>query len=472
VGELAEVRELFQLRRGVFTAVASDGRRYLMTERTGEQVGRSTRLQQRLLERLATGPAGIEELCALANGEPDTVDATVTGWRAGGWLTVTVTWQNRRLYTIVPHRRPPPRPDSAPSGRVLSRLAIIRRVARDLVIESPKAWCDLHIHDAELLPAVVGAMAGRGSELLPTRVARALWRDLCWAGIAVAPESEQAELRVRQWYAHELWFHQRTRIGDRHQLGDADFAGTWWARGVYEPLPARPDPFPGPAVELYRPDVDALRTNDAPLAAVVEDRRSIREHDDDHPLRADQLGELLYRSARTRRVRADQGVEFQSRPYPNGGSFYELELYPVVHRVSGLEPGMYHYDPHGHRLERVCEPNRATRNLLEIARSASGTSRLPQLLLVISARFGRVMWKYEQIAYALILKHVGVLYQTIYLTATAMGLAPCGLGTGDADSFAEATGRDPLVESSVGEVLLGSRRREPADPPRAAVAGA
>jgi SagB-type dehydrogenase family enzyme len=297
-----------------------------------------------------------------------------------------------------------------------------------------------------------------------------LWRDLCWAGILVAPESEQAE-PVRQWYAHELWFHQRTRIGDRHQLGRG-FGGTWWGRGVHEPLPARPAPFGGLAVELYRPDLDALRIRDVPLAAVVEDRRSIREYDDDHPLRADQLGELLYRCGRTRWVRSDQGVEFQSRPYPNGGSFYELELYPVVHQVAGVDPGMYHYDSHDHRLERVCEPNRATRNLLETARTAAAAERLPQLLLVVSARFGRVMWKYEQMSYALILKHVGVLYQTIYLAATAMGLAVCGLGAGDADSFAEATGRDPLVEGSVGEVLLGSRCRELADLPRAGVAGA
>jgi SagB-type dehydrogenase family enzyme len=61
------------------------------------------------------------------------------------------------------------------------------------------------------------------------------------------------------------------------------------------------------------------------------------------------------------------------------------------------------------------------------------------------------------IAYSLILKHVGVVYQTMYLAATAMGLAPCALGCGDSDRFARAAGIDYYVESSVGEFLLGSR---------------
>jgi len=61
-------------------------------------------------------------------------------------------------------------------------------------------------------------------------------------------------------------------------------------------------------------------------------------------------------------------------------------------------------------------------------------------------------------AYALVLKDVGVLLQTFYLVATAMGLAPCALGGGDSDLFARASGLDWLVEGAVGEFVLGSRR--------------
>jgi SagB-type dehydrogenase family enzyme len=80
----------------------------------------------------------------------------------------------------------------------------------------------------------------------------------------------------------------------------------------------------------------------------------------------------------------------------------------------------------------------------------------PQILLVVTSRFGRVSWKYQAIAYALTLKAVGALYQTMYLTATAMGLAPCAIGTGDGALMARLLGTDFADESSVGEFLLGT----------------
>jgi SagB-type dehydrogenase family enzyme len=59
-------------------------------------------------------------------------------------------------------------------------------------------------------------------------------------------------------------------------------------------------------------------------------------------------------------------------------------------------------------------------------------------------------------AYATTLKNGGVLSQTMYLVATAMGFAPCALGGGNSDVFAEAAGTDYYAESSVGEFVLGS----------------
>jgi hypothetical protein len=58
----------------------------------------------------------------------------------------------------------------------------------------------------------------------------------------------------------------------------------------------------------------------------------------------------------------------------------------------------------------------------------------------------------------------GVLFQTMYLAATAMGLGPCAVGCGDADLFARAAGTDYCVETSVGEFLLGSQRHGPMGP--------
>src|SRR5262249_22329140 len=172
------------------------------------------------------------------------------------------------------------------------------------------------------------------------------------------------------------------------------------------------------------PDLEALRRTDPTLTAVLEDRRTVRVADEDNPITAEQLGEFLYRCARNRMTVVDEGVEYTSRPYPAGGGVYELEVYPLVRHVAGLEPGLYHYDSHEHQLRLVrAVSDPAVRRLLH--RSVPFGQGPSQVLFVVSARVGRLMWKYEGMPYALILKHAGVLYQSMYLVATAMGLAPC-----------------------------------------------
>jgi SagB-type dehydrogenase family enzyme len=94
--------------------------------------------------------------------------------------------------------------------------------------------------------------------------------------------------------------------------------------------------------------------------------------------------------------------------------------------------------------------------LLHIAWITADKKSKPQVYFAITARFQRVQWKYESMVYALILKHVGVLYQTMYLVATAMGLAPCALGGGNSDLFALAAGLDYYAETTVGEFVLGT----------------
>ena len=76
-------------------------------------------------------------------------------------------------------------------------------------------------------------------------------------------------------------------------------------------------------------------------------------------------------------------------------------------------------------------------------------------MITLAARFGRVSWKYSSLAYALILKDVGVLTQTLYLMATDMGLGGCAIGSVDIDLFARMTGIEFHVEGSVGQFALG-----------------
>jgi SagB-type dehydrogenase family enzyme len=472
--------EVLRLRPGVFLAADRSGREYLLHRSASQRLGTLTPTQRDVLHRLAGSQCPAEPLRAIAHDAGGDAGVAELGslldrLRAGGWLHITVIGEDGPAYTIQPHRRPGPLPLGDGQGDlVLSRFAVMRRVGTDLLIESPRSWCSIEVHHSGVMgalaeftrPRAVASAEPTASAAslrsLPAPLARRLLSDLTWATLVVrTPGEEDTAFELRQWGPHELWFHMRSRaVG----VPDGRFGRTQWAAGLFEPLPARRVSYSFErSIELPRPDLDALRRHDATLTSVLENRRSIRRHDDERPITLDQVGEFLYRAAGVRHTAAHDGIEIATGPNPSGGALDELEFYLAVRLAAGLEPGLYRYDRFGHRLEPVSGPTREVRRLIDAAQQATGGSDAPaqtyppQVVVLLAARFGRVGWSYETLAYSLILKHVGVTYQTMYCVATAMRLAPCALGAGDPAVFAEATGLDPLTEGTVGEFILGSR---------------
>jgi SagB-type dehydrogenase family enzyme len=390
-----------------------------------------------------------------------------------------------RLATLVPTSPSfVARPARVVPGRryVLSRFAYLSRPGGEAVLESPLCHARVVLNDSRAA-ALVGALAtsataeeltGRVSGLpedavtgLLTLLLRAGMLGEAGTGGSCADEGPA----LQTWEHHDLLFHARTRMG----RCDAAHGGTYrLADRLAPPAALKPAPA-GEAQELYRPDLARLERDDPPLAWAMERRCSARDFDAERPITARQLGELLYRVGRVKerwQAEAATGsgpvrVDFASRPYPAGGGLYELELYAAVTSCAGLRPGLYYYDPARHRLVRLCERTAEVGGLL---RDAAEATAIPegqaQVLLIVAARFARVAWKYESIAYALTLKHVGVVFQSVYLAATAMGLGARAVGCGDADLFARAAGTDYCAETSVGELLLGSQRHGPPGPGR------
>jgi oxazoline/thiazoline dehydrogenase len=384
-----------------------------------------------------------------------------------------------RLATLVPVA-----PDFAPApcevagGRayVLSRFACARVDAGELVLESPLGKARIVLHDwrataivhllarpqrVEHLRAQVPSVSDESArELLALLLAARVAAEATEPGRCALDES----LSLRSWEFHDLLFHARSR-GGRH---DQPSGGTYRFLGDLEPPPAIVSPPPGQPLDLYRPDLQRLAEVDPPFARVQEERRSIRVYGA-QPLTGRQLGEFLYRVGRVADYWQDdlptpQGLvrlASAARPYPAGGGLYEIDLYPLVNRCDGVRAGLYRYDPEGHRLHPVAA-GRA--DLDALLADTSLSTMIPQeqlqVLIAVAARFQRVAWKYASIAYSVILKDVGVLLQTMYLAATAMDLAPCAVGCGNADLFAQAAGTDYYAETSVGEFLLGSRGSE------------
>jgi SagB-type dehydrogenase family enzyme len=286
-------------------------------------------------------------------------------------------------------------------------------------------------------------------------VARRIIDELAAARILVSEadftaEHEQAPLAY--WSPEELRLHHRSRAG-QHAL---PVGGTYRFRDRFTPEPFSPAAAGGPSVVLTVPDPEVVAKNDESFSRVVAARRSVRRHDDAAPLTGEQLAEFLYRVQHSDAIADNGGQQVGRRPYPGGGGIYELEIFPLVARSRGLDRGLYRYDATRHRLDRIAGWGPAADRLLGYARAAGAMSQVPQTLLVVTARVQRLMWKYEGMSYAMILKDAGVLTHQMYLVATAMGLAPCALGTGDSASFARLSGLDPLVEPSVADFLLGT----------------
>lgn len=394
---------------------------------------------------------------------------------AGGWLTRTVLLDGVPLVTREPLAYVDVLARVGVAADVplrTSRFAVLHDEAGQLVLTSGTAHARVLVRDprvAALLAALHSpALVGSVSSYLGDEATEAVLRVLVQARLVErASDSESVSQAEEQWHALDLAFHARTRLGRRA----SGYGGTYPFKGVTPDVPGVRPARSSARLALPAPDLDAIAAADPPLTTVIERRHSTRVHDDSAPLTAAALGELLYRTSRIRTVLSPEGEgSYALRPYPNGGALYELEVYPVVRLCDGVPPGLYRYDGETHELEHVADDGPLVFGLLEQARVAALMDDQPQVLLTIAARFPRVSWKYEGMPYALTLKHVGVLYQTVYLVATAMDLAVCGLGGGDADLFARAAGLDYLDESSVGELIIGSVPPDVAGPGIAEVA--
>jgi len=257
---------------------------------------------------------------------------------------------------------------------------------------------------------------------------------------------------LAHWEFHDLLFHVRSRSGrNPWPLG-----ATYHLRGVLPPEPALKNGSVPGILPLPVPDIERLKREDLPFTRVLEERRT---RYGGGPLDLPSLGEFLYRTCRVTGVVEAGGERLARKVYPSGGSLHSLEVYVVASDCEGLSPGVYHYQAAEHALAPTGGFDTEVRELLRELRGRTG-NRIPDdppVLLVITARFRRVMWKYQSIAYRTVLAEVGVLYQTMYLVATAMGLAPCAIGAGDSDRFARVVGTDYYAETSVGEFVLGGR---------------
>jgi SagB-type dehydrogenase family enzyme len=495
--------ELWSLREDVHVELVPDDGPILLHSRWGDvAIERSTPVVREALRRMLLGPISLENVVASRRGPAvqQNANEAMAALRAvldrlQPLIIRTLGFESGQpllsVVPITPQARFHPEPLPADLRIQLSSFVQLRTDGNEYRLESPLSLHRVLLHRPEAVwllgtlarPAPAVASANAWPSLGPLGADALAY--LAAIGMVVGTEAagdkpvimESASLAG--WTAVDLALHTRSNSG-RH---DSPLGRTYPMGEEGSPEPVIMSPRAELGIPLHRPEWDDLSAADPPLAVVMEGRRSERNYGTE-PVTAEELGELLYRTARVRAVIVPPPVQgpgtvrepgtdqepsggqrdprLSDRPYPAGGACYELELYLTVRECAGIPRGIYHYDPGRHRLELVNADHKMADQLLLSAAEATGIGALPPVLITMTARFQRLSWKYEGIAYATVLKDVGVMLQNLYLVCTAMGLAPCALGALNLDLSARALGTDWRLEPSVGQFMLGRAAEIPA----------
>ncbi|MGD2148245.1 MAG: SagB/ThcOx family dehydrogenase, partial [Anaerolineae bacterium] len=184
------------------------------------------------------------------------------------------------------------------------------------------------------------------------------------------------------------------------------------------------------------------------VADALETRRSVRSYSD-RRLSLEELSNLLHGA---------QGItdpRLRFRAAPSAGALYPIETYTVVHDVTGLAPGIYHYAVMGHALECLDQGNFRT----TVTQAGLGQAFLGQanVCFILSAVFQRTRWRYRERAYRYVLLEAGHIGQNLYLTATSMGLGACAVGAFLDTALNEMLGLDGKAEGVLYVISVGAR---------------
>lgn len=182
------------------------------------------------------------------------------------------------------------------------------------------------------------------------------------------------------------------------------------------------------------------------LEQAIEQRRSRRNYTGE-PISLAQLSGLLY---------AANGLTDPARELraaPSAGALYPIETYVVVHHVTGLVAGLYHYGVADHTLEPLQMGD--LRSGLLVAGIGQELLQQAPVCFVLSAIFQRSRWRYRERAYRYILLEAGHIGQNLYLAATSLGLGACAVGAFRDDNLNGLLGLDGDEEAALYLIAVG-----------------
>jgi len=248
----------------------------------------------------------------------------------------------------------------------------------------------------------------------------------------------------------------------------------WWTRydefstdqekRLPRPEVQKPAPEGAAFFDLVAPE--AFSVGDVSLKALIAGRRSHRYYSAD-PLTMEELSFLLWATQGISEVVTEGGISYYKRVVPSGGNRHPFETYLSIHRVEGLEIGLYRYLPLEHRLVLV----RLDSNLPEKVSQAS----LSQYSIHDGDRFYfveksavtfmwtaipyRTEWRYGPAAAKLVAVDAGHLGQNLYLACGAIGAGMVAVGAYDRLAADAVIGVDGEEEFTVYMAPVGKLPR-------------
>ncbi|MEW6546523.1 MAG: SagB/ThcOx family dehydrogenase [Bacillota bacterium] len=148
-------------------------------------------------------------------------------------------------------------------------------------------------------------------------------------------------------------------------------------------------------------------------------------------------------------VWAAQGItgnHLRLRTVPSAGALHPFELFLVVNRVTGLEPGLYHYHVPTASLEFL-RPGELGDTLARAALDQDMMSRAA-LNVALAAVVRRAVWRYHERAWRYMYLDAGHIMQNLALAAAALGLGLCPIGAyydGEVDHLFGLDGEEETI---------------------------
>jgi SagB-type dehydrogenase family enzyme len=189
------------------------------------------------------------------------------------------------------------------------------------------------------------------------------------------------------------------------------------------------------------------------MADIVMARRTNRNFSPEPLGLADVSAILQWSFGVTGEMTIPGGARQQFRATPSAGALYPTELYLAVRTVTGLEPGIYHYevpsaslallnrgDPTGRLYEACCRQSFACE---------------AGVVVLMSAVLERTKRKYHERGYRYALIETGHVAQNLYLACTALGLAVVTSGAFFDDEAADLLEIDGCDEAVIYVAFVG-----------------